>query len=168
MLLVKSLAYVIYLVDSKHRKVADQNLRNAYGEDLSDSQRRKIIMRNYLYLGSVGVDFIKLPQIVNSSNWQKHIEVEGVCSFVSIVVDHGMRGHFYLLRAPIMPSWSAGSRRLDSLRKMNQTPRRDVELCLNTNLERVEDDTESPRAGEMDASLARTFVAVFCWLRRSR
>ncbi len=78
MLLVKSLAYIIYLIDRKHRKVADENLRNAYGEDLSDFQRRKIIRRIYLHLASVGVDFIKLPQIVNSSNWQKHFEVEGL------------------------------------------------------------------------------------------
>ncbi len=78
MLLVKSIANVIYLFDSKHRKVADENLRNAYGEDLSDFQRRKIIKLNYQHLASVGVDFIKLPQIVNSSNWQKHFEVEGV------------------------------------------------------------------------------------------
>jgi len=78
MLLVKSIANAIYLVDSKHRKVADQNLRNAYGEDLSESQRRKIIRLNYQFLASVGVDFIKMPQIVNSHNWQKHFEVEGV------------------------------------------------------------------------------------------
>jgi KDO2-lipid IV(A) lauroyltransferase len=78
MLMAKSLAYVIYLFDSKHRKVTDENLRNAYGEDLSDFQRRKIIRLNYQHLASVGVDFIKMPQIVNSSNWQKHFEVEGV------------------------------------------------------------------------------------------
>jgi KDO2-lipid IV(A) lauroyltransferase len=78
MLLAKSIANVIYLVDSKHRKVADGNLRNAYGEDLSDSQRKKIIRLNYQHLASVGVDFIKMPQIVNASNWQKHFEVEGV------------------------------------------------------------------------------------------
>lgn len=78
MLVGKFLAYVIYLIDRKHRKVADENLRNAYGEDLSDFQIRKIIRRNYLHLASVGVDFIKLPQIVNRSNWQKHFEVEGL------------------------------------------------------------------------------------------
>jgi KDO2-lipid IV(A) lauroyltransferase len=78
MLLVKSIANVIYLFDSKHRKVADGNLRNAYGEDLSDLLRKKIIRLNYQHLASVGVDFIKMPQIVNASNWQKYIEAEGV------------------------------------------------------------------------------------------
>lgn len=78
MLLGKSLAYAVYLIDRKHRTVADENLRNAYGEDLSDFQIKKIIRRNYLHFASVGIDFIKLPQIVNSSNWQKHFEMEGL------------------------------------------------------------------------------------------
>ncbi len=78
MLVGKSLAYAIYLIDRKHRKVAYENLRNAYGEDLSDFQIKKIIRRNYLHFASVGIDFIRLPQIVNSSNWQKRFEVEGL------------------------------------------------------------------------------------------
>ena len=78
MLVGKSLAYAIYLIDRKHRKVADKNLRNAYGEDLSDFQIKKIIRRNYLHFASVGIDFIKMPQIVNQNNWQKHFEVEGL------------------------------------------------------------------------------------------
>jgi KDO2-lipid IV(A) lauroyltransferase len=78
MLMGKSLAYVTYLIDRKHCKVADKNLRNAYGESLSDIQIRKIIRGNYLHLASVGIDFIKFPQIVNQSNWRKHLEVEGL------------------------------------------------------------------------------------------
>jgi len=78
MLVGKSLAYAIYLIDRKHRKVAYENLRNAYGEDLSDFQIKKIIRRNYLHFASVGIDFIKMPQIVNQSNWQKYFEVEGL------------------------------------------------------------------------------------------
>ena len=78
MLLGKSFAYVSYLIDRKHRKVADKNLRNAYGERLSDVQRRKIIRSNYLHLASVGVDFIKFSQIINRNNWQNHFEVEGL------------------------------------------------------------------------------------------
>ncbi len=78
MLLGKSLAYASYLIDKKHRKVADENLRNAYGESLSDVQRRKIIRGNYLHLASVGVNFIKFSQIVDQNNWQKHFEVEGL------------------------------------------------------------------------------------------
>jgi len=78
MLIGMFLAYASYLIDRKHRKIAEENLRNAYGEDLSDFQRRKIIRRIYLHLASVGVDFIKLPQIVNGNNWRKYFEVEGL------------------------------------------------------------------------------------------
>ena len=78
MLIGRFCAYAGYLVDRKRRTIAEQNLRNAYGKDLSDVQRRKIIRRNYLHLASVGIDFIKLPQIVNGNNWRKYFEVEGL------------------------------------------------------------------------------------------
>jgi KDO2-lipid IV(A) lauroyltransferase len=78
MLMGMFLAYASYLIDRKRRKIAEENLRNAYGEDLSDSQIREIIRRSYLHLASVGIDFIKLPRIVNGNNWRKYFEVEGL------------------------------------------------------------------------------------------
>ena len=78
MLIGRFFAYAGYLFDRKRRTIAEENLRNAYGKDLSDVQRRKIIRRNYLHLASVGIDFIKLPQIVNGNNWRKYFEVEGL------------------------------------------------------------------------------------------
>ena len=78
MLMGMFLAYASYLIDRKRRKIAEENLRNAYGEDLSDSQITEIIRRSYLHLASVGIDFIKLPRIVNGNNWRKYFEVEGL------------------------------------------------------------------------------------------
>ena len=78
MLIGRFFAYAGYLFDRKRRTIAEENLRNAYGKNLSDVQRRKIIRRNYLHLASVGIDFIKLPQIVNGNNWRKYFEVEGL------------------------------------------------------------------------------------------
>jgi KDO2-lipid IV(A) lauroyltransferase len=78
MMIGKCFAYASYLFDRKRRTIAEENLRNAYGKDLSDVERRKIIRRNYLHLASVGIDFIKLPQIVNGNNWRKYFEVEGI------------------------------------------------------------------------------------------
>ncbi|MCK5186078.1 MAG: lysophospholipid acyltransferase family protein [Deltaproteobacteria bacterium] len=78
MLLGKSIANVFYLIDRKHRKIAYENLRNAYGEELSDFQKRKIIRRCYQHLASVAIDFVKLPRKINRSNWKKHFEVEGL------------------------------------------------------------------------------------------
>lgn len=71
-------AYIAYLVDTKHRTVAEKNLRNAYGSELSESQIQEIIRLSYSHLASVGIDFIKLPRIVNSKNWQNYFEFEGL------------------------------------------------------------------------------------------
>ena len=78
MLLGRFLANIAYLVDIKHRTVAEKNLRNAYGDELSESQIQEIIRRSYVHLASVGIDFIKLPRIVNSNNWQNYFEFEGL------------------------------------------------------------------------------------------
>jgi KDO2-lipid IV(A) lauroyltransferase len=77
-LLGRFMAYAGYLVDTKRRTIASENLRTAYGNDLSDRQIEKIIRRLYLHLASVGIDFVKLPRIVNASNWQDYFEVEGL------------------------------------------------------------------------------------------
>jgi len=76
-MVLKSLAYVFYLFDKKQRKIAYENLRIAYGE-LSDFQIRKIIRSTYLHFALVWIDFVKLPQIVNTDNWQNYFEVEGL------------------------------------------------------------------------------------------
>jgi KDO2-lipid IV(A) lauroyltransferase len=72
------MAYTGYHIDKKRRTIARENLRKAYGDDLSDRQIEKIIRDLYQHLASVGIDFIKLPRIVNSSNWQNYFEVEGL------------------------------------------------------------------------------------------
>ena len=76
--LIKYLAYVFYLVDRKHRTIAYKNLRKAYGNALSDIQIKKIIRGTYLHFALVWVDFVKLPQIVNTRNWQNYFEIEGL------------------------------------------------------------------------------------------
>jgi KDO2-lipid IV(A) lauroyltransferase len=78
MLVGRSLAYAGYLVDRKRRKIAEENLRKAYGEELSVLMIQDIIRRSYFHLASVGIDFIKLPRIVNDNNWQQYFEVEGL------------------------------------------------------------------------------------------
>jgi len=77
-LALKSLAYVFYLFDKKQRTIAYENIRNAYGDELSDSQIRRIVRSTYLHFALVWVDFVKLPQIVNTNNWQNYFEVEGL------------------------------------------------------------------------------------------
>ena len=78
MMIGRCFAYACYLFDRKRRAIAEENLRKAYGTDLSDIQRRRIIRSNYLHLASVGIDFIKLPQLVNGNNWRKYFDVEGL------------------------------------------------------------------------------------------
>ncbi len=77
-LLGRFMAYAGYVLDRKRRTIASENLRNAYGDDLSDRQIEKVIRGLYRHLASIGIDFVKLPRIVNSSNWQDYFEVEGL------------------------------------------------------------------------------------------
>ena len=75
---LKFLAYLFYLFDKKQRTIAYKNLLNAYGDELSDSHIRRIIKSTYMHFALVWIDFVKLPQIVNASNWNNYFEVEGL------------------------------------------------------------------------------------------
>jgi KDO2-lipid IV(A) lauroyltransferase len=78
MLMGRFFAYAGYIFDRKRRKIAEENLRNAYGEELSDLLIKDTIRRSYFHLASVAIDFIKLPQIANGNNWQQYFEIEGL------------------------------------------------------------------------------------------
>ena len=88
MLMEKFLGYAAYLIDRKRCAIAEVNLRYAYGEDLSDFQIQEIIRRSYSHLASVGIDFIKLPQMVNGNNWKHYFEIEGL-EFASKALKEG-------------------------------------------------------------------------------
>ena len=70
--LAESLAWVIYRIDGRHRRVADDNLRHAFGDALTDKQRDKLIREVYRHFCRLLIEIIHLPRRLQIHNWRRH------------------------------------------------------------------------------------------------
>ena len=68
---MKGLAFLVYKIDKKHRKIAQVNLDLAYGDTLSQKEKESIIKGVYLNLLLLLVDFIKNQGISREKLMQK-------------------------------------------------------------------------------------------------
>jgi KDO2-lipid IV(A) lauroyltransferase len=70
------LARLIYALDSRHRKVADDNLRHAFPE-LDDRQRDQRVRAMYRHFCGLLLDIVQLPRSMNVRTWRRHLELIG-------------------------------------------------------------------------------------------
>ena len=75
--LAEILGRLWFLLDSKHRVIALNNLRRAWGEELSEKERKNIARRNFIHLARV---VLELPYIrkVTSEVVEEFVTFEGV------------------------------------------------------------------------------------------
>src|SRR5439155_3136133 len=66
---------VIYRIDGRHRSVADDNLRHAFGDALTDKQRDKLIREVYRHFCRLLIEIIHLPRRLQIHNWRRHLEL---------------------------------------------------------------------------------------------
>jgi len=59
---------LLYQVDGRHRNVAVQNLRAAYGRALSDGQVHRLARGAFQHFAMVGVEMLWLPRLVRPGN----------------------------------------------------------------------------------------------------
>ncbi len=70
------LARLIYRVDRRHRSVADENLRHAFGGALSDVQRETLILNTYRHFCRLLFEIIHLPRRLHIHNWRRYVELK--------------------------------------------------------------------------------------------
>lgn len=58
----RCLGSLLYLVAGKHRRIAEANLRFAFGQETPESEIRRIIRNNFRQFGMISQEFIKLCQ----------------------------------------------------------------------------------------------------------
>jgi KDO2-lipid IV(A) lauroyltransferase len=59
----RSLGTFGYMVSARYRRVADKNLRLAYGDAMTEAERRRIIRRVFQNFGSAMFEFLKVPSM---------------------------------------------------------------------------------------------------------
>jgi KDO2-lipid IV(A) lauroyltransferase len=73
--LARGLAWLAYRADRRHRLVADENLRHAFGEGLNHQQRDAMVRAVYRHFCGLVVTLIHLPRRLHASTWRAHLDL---------------------------------------------------------------------------------------------
>ncbi len=70
-----ALAWLAYHVDRRHRLVALENLRLAFGDGYTESQRDAIVRSVYRHFCRLLIEIVHLPRRVHLQNWKKFFDI---------------------------------------------------------------------------------------------
>jgi KDO2-lipid IV(A) lauroyltransferase len=70
------LAWLIHRLDRRHRLVAEENLRHAFGEGLSDGERERLVAQVYRHFCRLLIEIIHLPRRLHVQNWRRHVDLK--------------------------------------------------------------------------------------------
>ncbi len=73
----RALAWLIYKVDRRHRLVAEENLRHAFGEQFDERQRDALVRAVYVHFCTMLVEIIQFPRKFHVNNWKQYVELYG-------------------------------------------------------------------------------------------
>src|SRR5687767_9840491 len=71
----RSLGWVVYRLDRRHRRVADENLRHAYGDAMTDEQRDATIRAVYVHFCTLLIELVHLSRRLHPRNWKRYAEL---------------------------------------------------------------------------------------------
>jgi len=86
--LARGLAWVLYHVDSRHRKVGLENLASAFGGRLSEQDRDRIIRAVYVHFCAMLMEILHTPRRLHLTNWRESIVLVGLAP----LMDHLLTG----------------------------------------------------------------------------
>ncbi len=108
------LGLTFYGLDKKHRMIAQVNLNNALGSDLSPLSIKKISRRCFIHFGQTFLDLVKFSQL-SPEKKNKLIKVEGE-EYLKKALQQGKAA---LLFSAHFGNWEVASPFLSSLAKLN-------------------------------------------------
>jgi KDO2-lipid IV(A) lauroyltransferase len=71
------LAWLAYHVDRRHQLVADDNLKHAFGSQLTPGQRDRLVRGIYRHFCRFVVEMVHLPRRLSVATWKDHLELVG-------------------------------------------------------------------------------------------
>jgi KDO2-lipid IV(A) lauroyltransferase len=99
----KLLAWLLYHVDKRHRKVADENLRHAF-PDFDANQRDQRVRAVYLHFCTLLIEIIHIPRRLHPTNWRRYLDLTGGRK----LVDALLSGRPLLLVTGHFGNWEMG------------------------------------------------------------
>jgi KDO2-lipid IV(A) lauroyltransferase len=80
--LARGLAWVLYQVDVRHRKVGLENLAHAYGGSLSEQERDQIVRGVYRHFCTMLMEILHIPRKIHLANWRDRVVLVGYAPIV--------------------------------------------------------------------------------------
>jgi KDO2-lipid IV(A) lauroyltransferase len=73
----RRLAWILFCLDRRHREVARDNLRHAFGEELNDAERAAMTRAVYEHFCTLLIELIHTPRRLHLHNWRQYLELAG-------------------------------------------------------------------------------------------
>jgi KDO2-lipid IV(A) lauroyltransferase len=71
----RTLAWLVYQLDKRHREVARDNLRHAFGSQYSEAQLDQLVRAVFRHFCTLMIEMIHLPRCVHHNNWRHFLEL---------------------------------------------------------------------------------------------
>jgi KDO2-lipid IV(A) lauroyltransferase len=98
------LARLLYHLDRRHRRVADDNLRQAFPGRYTDAERDGLVRSVYRHFCQLLIEIVQVPRRLSARNWRDHVElVPG-----RLLVDSLLSGRPLLLVTGHFGNWELG------------------------------------------------------------
>jgi KDO2-lipid IV(A) lauroyltransferase len=85
--LARGLAWVLYHIDARHRKVGLENLQHAYGAKLSEHERDRIVRGVYRHFCMMLIEILHTPRKLHLTNWRDRVQLVGHVPILEAFID---------------------------------------------------------------------------------
>jgi KDO2-lipid IV(A) lauroyltransferase len=85
--LARGLAWLLYHIDARHRKVGLENLAHAYAGGLSDIERDQIIRGVYRHFCTMLMEILHIPRKIHLTNWRDWVVLQGHVKILDLFLD---------------------------------------------------------------------------------
>jgi KDO2-lipid IV(A) lauroyltransferase len=102
--MANGLAWLIYQIDRRHRLVAMDNLRHAFGAG-DEAQRDQLVRAVYRHFCTMLMEIVHLPRMLHPHNWKQHLEIVDHPPIVDLLLS----GRPVLIVGGHFGNWELGS-----------------------------------------------------------
>jgi KDO2-lipid IV(A) lauroyltransferase len=82
--LASGLGWILYRVDSRHRKVGMDNLAHAFGSRYSEEARDRIVRGVYTHFCMMLMEIVHAPRKLHLTTWRDWIELDGLAPIMDV------------------------------------------------------------------------------------
>jgi KDO2-lipid IV(A) lauroyltransferase len=75
--LARRLAWLVHKVNRRHRLVAEDNLRHAFGTQLDDAGRQRLVFEVYVHFCTMLIEILHLPRRLHPTTWKRYVTMPG-------------------------------------------------------------------------------------------